>query len=145
MHKSTLAKLVLSAGLLVAANANAAMIKNGIRYAEYYKTARCLDGSAKLKYGGKYWCPTYGVSISWKPPVTRTNGTPLSASEIAAYEVYWTREVDTAAGTLKKTNTTVSTLFYVFTPDIYHFAMAAVDSKGLKSPLSTMVSAKLSR
>lgn len=145
MFKFMTTLLLSVASMLAAASADASIVRNGILYTEYWKTARCLDGSAKLSYKGKTWCPLYGVTISWNAPVTRTNGKPLVATDIATYEVYWTREVDTKAGTLSKPRTTQSTLFYVLTPDIYHFAISAVDTKGLKSPLSKVVSIKLAK
>ncbi len=145
MFKFITILLLSVASMLAAATADAAITRNGILYTEYWKTARCLDGSAKLSYQGKTWCPLYRVTLSWTAPVTRTNGKPLVATDIAAYEVYWTRDVDTRAGTLKKPRTTQSTPFYVLTPDMYHFAISAVDTKGLKSPLSKVVSVKLAR
>lgn len=133
-------------GIFSAASANAAIVKNGIRYTHYNKnTARCPDGGAKLRYAGLYWCRTYKASLSWTPPVRRTNGIPLLSSEIAAYEVYWTRDKDTAKGTLRRGGRSKSTDFYVWTPDVYYFAISAVDTKGSKSPLSKMVSARIGR
>lgn len=145
MYKFMTTLLLLVTSMLAAAAADASIVRNGILYTEYWKTARCLDGSAKLSYLGKTWCPLYGVTLSWSAPVTRTNGKPLTATDIAAYEIYWTREVDTKAGTLSKPRTSGSTLFYVLTPDIYHFAISAVDTAGLKSPLSKVVSIKLAK
>lgn len=145
MYKFMATLFLLVVSMLAAATADASIVRNGILYSEYWKTARCLDGSAKLKYLGKTWCPLYGVTISWAAPVTRTNGQPLTASDIASYEIYWTRDVDTRAGTVNKPRTSQSTLFYVFTPDIYHFAMSAIDTTGLKSPLSKVVSVKLAK
>src|SRR5690606_1540370 len=113
----------------------------GVRYTHYTaKTARCPDGNAKLRHKNAYWCRTYAASLNWTPPVTRTNGKALYASEIKAYEVYWTREKDSAKGTIKNPSKAKSTVFHVWTPDIYHFAIAAVDTTGRKSPLSKVVS-----
>jgi hypothetical protein len=145
MHKSVVPLFLSVVGLLAVAPANATITRNGILYKEYGKTARCLDGSAKLSYQGKTWCPLYGVTLSWSAPVTRTNGKPLVASDLALYEIYWTREIDTRSGKLSKPRASESTQFYVFTPDTYHFAISAVDTSGLKSPLSKVVSIKLAR
>lgn len=145
MHKSIASLFLLVVSLLAATATHATIVRNGVLYKEYWKTARCLDGSAKLSYQGKTWCPLYGVTLSWSAPVTRTNGKPLVASDLASYEIYWTREIDTRGGKLSKSRASESTQFYVFTPDTYHFAISAVDTSGLKSPLSKVVSIKLAR
>ncbi|MDB6060454.1 MAG: hypothetical protein JWM78_557 [Verrucomicrobiaceae bacterium] len=145
MFKFIVSKIILVCAIFGAAESSAAIVKNGIRYDVYTKAGKCLDGSNKLKYLSKTWCPTYGVSLSWSAPVKRTDGKPLTASDIRAYEVYWTRNVDEKGGTIKKGSTVDSTMFYIFTPDTYHFAISAVDLAGLKSPLSKVVSVKMGK
>ncbi len=67
-------------------------------------------------------------------------------SELAGYEVYWTRTSDNAKGTIQVSHgTTSTTAFDVYTPSTYYFAVSAIDTKGLKSPLSTMVQASLGK
>lgn len=131
---------------LFAAHANAVTI-NGINYKQYTGTGKtCPDGSAIFTYKNVKYCKAYRASISWKIPTTRTDGSALKSGELKGYEVYWTRTSDNASGTIKiSSNTTTSTTFDVYTPSTYYFAMSAIDTSGLKSNLSTMVSAKLGK
>lgn len=146
MRKLSIVKLFLLLGMLSAASAHATITLNGIRYDGYWaNTTKCPDGSAKLLYQGKYYCPSYSALVSWKAPVTRTNGGPLLASDISSYEIYWTREQDASKGVITRSKYNKAALFSSRLPGTYHFAMSVVDTAGLKSPLSTVVSAKLGK
>jgi hypothetical protein len=146
MHKSLLARLGALSLLLLTFQANAAII-NGTNYKQYTGSgSKCPDGSSVLVYNNVRYCKAYRANLSWVIPSTRTNGTALPISELAGYEVYWTRTSDNAKGTIRVGRGTISaTAFDVFTPSTYYFAVSAIDTKGLKSPLSTMVQASLGK
>lgn len=146
MRTSLLSRLGALTLLLVAFQANATII-NGTNYKQYTGGGtKCPDGSSVLVYNNVKYCKAYRANLSWAIPSTRTNGTALQISELAGYEVYWTRSSDNAKGTIKVSSGTASTTaFDVYTPSTYYFAVSAVDSKGLKSPLSTMVQASLGK
>lgn len=86
--------------------------------------------------------PTLGKAVlSWQIPTERENGTALPVSEIASYEIYYTAEKSGASQTIvvnqaTQKSYTVSGL----KPDSYHFSMVTVDSDGVYSELSKVVS-----
>jgi hypothetical protein len=121
-----------------------ALTLNGVTYKSVSSTTKvCLDKSTPITYNGGKYCRTYRASIGWAAPVQRVNGSALASGEIANYEVYWTRTIDTRSGVIKVKGASLATALEVFTPDTYHFAISAIDTKGLKSPLSSVVSTKL--
>jgi len=146
MVKSIITRFGAISLVLMAFQANAAVI-NGMNYKAYTgKGSVCPDGKQVLVYNNVRYCQAYRANISWSLPTTRTNGSALTASELTGYEVYWTRASDNAKGTLKISGgTKSSTAFDVYTPGTYYFAISALDSKGLKSPLSAMVQASLGK
>lgn len=146
MHTSLIARLGAISLLLIAFQANAVTI-NGTNYKQYTgSSSKCPDGSSIFVYNGVKYCKAYRANLSWAIPSTRTNGTALQLSELAGYEVYWTRISDNAKGTIKvNSGSTSTTAFDAYTPSTYYFAVSAVDTKGLKSPLSTMVQASLGK
>ena len=144
MRTSLLARLGAISMLLIAFQANAVII-NGTNYKQYTGTStKCPDGSSIFVYNNVKYCKAYRANLAWAIPSTRTDGTALPISELSGYEVYWTRTSDNAKGTIKvSSGTTSTTAFDVYTPGTYYFAVSALDVKGLKSPLSTMVQASL--
>ncbi|HEY3698047.1 MAG TPA: hypothetical protein VGK97_01860 [Spongiibacteraceae bacterium] len=132
--------------LLMAFQANAVTI-NGINYKQFAGSGNtCPNGSKVYVYKNVKYCKAYRANISWNIPTKRTNGAVLRMSELKGYEIYWTRTGDNARGTIKvNTNSQVSTAFDVYTPSTYYFAVSAIDTRGLKSPLSTMVQARLGK
>lgn len=97
------------------------------------------------------------VSISWTPPTTRADGTALSTSDLAGYEIYYTTDVAmpaipdaTNTGLVSVSpgsmTTKVITLSLAPRTTAYkiYFAMSAIDTAGRKSALSNLVVATLS-
>ena len=144
MQKSLVPYVLAVAATLMSVEASALTL-NGVNYKSVSSsTAPCPDGLKKTYYQGNYYCRVYKAGLSWNIPTTRQNGTGIPVSELAGYEVYWTRSSDTIGGTLKVNGGSMQTAaLEVFKPDMYYFAVSAIDTKGLKSPLSKMVSAKL--
>lgn len=134
--------LLLAGGI---ATTNAAILRNGLSYSQYNAASgRCPDGNKPIRYSNQTWCRVYITNLSWAIPVRRENGQPLQLSELAGYEIYWTRDRDGASGTIKVSGGQVVTKkFETFVPATYHFAMSAIDSKGLKSKLSALVDSPL--
>jgi hypothetical protein len=85
----------------------------------------------------------FSVNLSWIIPSTRENGQPLQLSELAGYELYYTTDADAAAGTTVKVNGGSSASYVIanLPAGSYYFAISAIDTSGLKSPLSAMVTA----
>lgn len=147
MQKSTFLRLCAVFFLAIASLHVNAITINGINYKQYSGSGTvCPGGSKVFVYKHVKYCKAYRAAINWTIPTKRTNGTPLRISEIKGYEVYWTRTSDKARGVIKvSSNTQSSTYFDAYTPSTYYFAMSAIDSRGLKSPLSSMVQAKLGK
>ena len=81
------------------------------------------------------------AALSWSAPTTRSDGQPLSMSELAGYEIYMLAE-STGVSSVITLSDPFSTSRSIdgLTPDIYHFAISAIDSSGLVSALSPLVS-----
>lgn len=87
---------------------------------------------------------SFTIKLSWAPPSTRENGTPLSLSELTGYEIYYYRDgTDASQGQVKQVSggTTTSTDLTLSSAGTYYFAIAARDQNGLISNLSNYVSA----
>ncbi|ARN74382.1 fibronectin type III domain-containing protein [Oceanicoccus sagamiensis] len=83
---------------------------------------------------------TSSLTVSWAAPSTRENGEPLSAAEILGYEVYMLAEfsgVDTIIEINE--NSTLSTVIENLQDDTYHFSISAIDSDGLSSQPSDIM------
>lgn len=79
------------------------------------------------------------IRLNWTVPTTRENGQSLKASELAGYELYYTTDNPAVTGTIKINSGTTSTYtLQNLAAGNYHFAISAVDVKGLKSKLSTV-------
>mgnify|MGYP001817981393 CR=1 FL=1 len=80
------------------------------------------------------------ITLSWTAPMERENGSLLSPSELAGYQIYYTVE-ETGESTMIEIDD-IGTTEYEFrdlAPGTYFFAITAVDSKGEISELSDMV------
>lgn len=148
MRKLAVAKWAFVASLIVTGavtTAHAGITRNGQYYSQYNTTTgKCPDGSRTIRYSSKTWCPAYRATLTWTIPTTREDGKALQMSELAGYEIYWTRASDSQTGVIKVGKAQATTQkFETFVPANYYFAMSAIDSKGLKSKLSTMVNSSL--
>ena len=77
------------------------------------------------------------AQITLSAPTTRADGTPLTAGEIAGYELY--HSADTADNLQKLTSLSSAELSVVvndLTPGTHYFAVSTVDTDGLQSSLS---------
>ena len=87
---------------------------------------------------------TFNVSLSWTIPSTRENGSPLVLSELSGYEVYYSVENQSKSAVIPVAGATQASLVVRDLPaGTYYFAISAIDSKGVKSALSPMVSTKI--
>lgn len=80
------------------------------------------------------------VTIAWTPPTENTNGTPLS--NLAGYNIHYGTSASNLSEKISVSNPGIAT--YVvsnLSPGTYYFAVAAVNSAGIESPLSAEVSA----
>ncbi len=147
MHKSITFGLLAGLAAAFSMHASADLVYKGVTYVRYTGGGtKCPDGSAVFRYNRSAWCKAYQANIGWSIPTTRANGKPLPLSELKGYQVYWTRDSDKASGTINVwKNTSVSTKLTTAVPSNYHFAISAIDTAGLKSALSPVVSTRLGR
>lgn len=141
------------------------IVYNGVTY-NYSSTSTCPDGTAALRYQRKWWCPAttttatpptstttttttvttaplvYAAQLSWSIPTTRADGTALAASELAGYEVYYTNDSGSVTALVPVSGgTTTATSVSSLSSGNYSFAISAIDTSGLKSTLSSVVTA----
>lgn len=88
--------------------------------------------------------PTKPLKLSWKIPVARENGAPLRLADLSGYELYYISDDEKVSGVIRigapdQVTYAVSNL----KAGTYHFAIAAVDARGVKSKLSKVVSAQV--
>jgi hypothetical protein len=77
--------------------------------------------------------------VSWSVPATRADGTPLTASELAGYEVYYTSDSGSVSAVVPVAGgTTVNTVVSSLSSGNYYFSISAIDTNGLKSALSAV-------
>ncbi|MFK7733227.1 MAG: fibronectin type III domain-containing protein, partial [Pseudomonadales bacterium] len=84
---------------------------------------------------------TGSASLSWSIPTKRENGESLALSEIASYEIYVTAENAGTSRTIRVDNRNQTK--YTLSPldsDKYFFSMVTIDSEGMYSELSQVVS-----
>jgi predicted phage tail protein len=85
---------------------------------------------------------SYSAQLSWTIPSTRTNGTPLTMSELSGYEIYYTNDLGTVSKTVTVSGGSLSTYTLSnIAAGTYHFAISAIDTSGQKSSLSSVVDA----
>ena len=80
------------------------------------------------------------VTLNWTPPTENSDGTPLT--NLTGYAIYYGTASGTYTQTLSVSNAGIAT--YVvdnLSPGTYYFSIAAVNSDGAQSPLSSQVSA----
>jgi hypothetical protein len=81
-----------------------------------------------------------GVTINWQPPTENTDGSNLK--DLAGYDIHYGTSSGNYTQTITVSNPGLAT--YVvdnLSPGKYYFAVAAVNSKGTESPLSSEVTA----
>lgn len=84
---------------------------------------------------------SYNASVSWTIPSARADGTPLTAGELAGYEVYYTNDSGSVTASLPVSGgSTVNAVVSNLASGSYYFSISAIDSTGLKSVLSTVAS-----
>jgi hypothetical protein len=87
---------------------------------------------------------SFSAKVSWTAPSTRQDGQPLALSDLSGYEVYYTTDSSSAGTAIKVSGgTTASYVISNLPAGTYYFAISAIDSTGLKSALSSMVTAKV--
>jgi len=86
--------------------------------------------------------------LSWDAPTTRVDVTPLAASDIQEYQIFYaiddTPSITSSAATVVSVGESVTILTLDLPPReapyVVSFAILTVDTDGLKSPLSDAVS-----
>jgi hypothetical protein len=84
--------------------------------------------------------PASSVAINWMPPTENVDGTPLT--NLAGYDIHYGTASGKYTQRISVSNPGIAT--YVvqnLTPGTYYFAVAAVNSDGTESPLSSEVRA----
>lgn len=82
------------------------------------------------------------VTLSWTPPTTNVDGSPMT--DLAGYRIYYGRSATTLDQIVRVTNAGM-TRFVVenLSPATWYFSMTSVNSAGVESTLSTVVSTNL--
>lgn len=90
---------------------------------------------------------SHNINLSWQPPFTRTDGSPLYINEISSYEVYYSDNENFANGILisvPASNAFGEQLSQTTIEDMpsgaYYFAISAIDESGIASDFSETVS-----
>jgi hypothetical protein len=81
------------------------------------------------------------ATISWTPPTTNTDGSPLT--DLTSYRIYAGAAPNQLAPFVVIDNGFSDCVVNGLSPGLYYFAMTAVNSQGIESDLSTVVSATL--
>ena len=84
---------------------------------------------------------TGSAQISWSTPTTRQDGTALTASEIAGYNLYHS---NTGTSSLTKLASLTPSELSIVVSDLaagtHYFALSTIDTKGLQSSMSSTIS-----
>lgn len=76
--------------------------------------------------------------------MSRENGAPLRLADLSGYELYYVSDDEKVSGVIKISKADqVSYAVSNLKAGTYHFAIAAIDAKGVKSQLSKVVSAQV--
>jgi hypothetical protein len=80
------------------------------------------------------------MTLGWVAPVTRSDGTPLSLSDINGYWIYYGTTAGAYTNNLDVTDGTATTYTITNLPvGTYYVAMTTYDSAGMESAKSTQV------
>lgn len=80
------------------------------------------------------------VTISWSIPATRENGDPLMIGELVGYELYIIAEASGVDQVVDINDPlTTSKIIDSLQSDTYHFSISSIDSNGLKSTPSALI------
>lgn len=84
---------------------------------------------------------SYGVAtLSWSPPTTHMDGSPLSPSEIKSYQVYYGKETSLTPSNSQQVNVGNATSYTVtgLSSGAYQFAVTTIDTNNNESGFSTI-------
>ncbi|MBP8924962.1 MAG: fibronectin type III domain-containing protein [Pseudomonadales bacterium] len=101
-----------------------------------------LADSSKLYHLTPVFMPegSRSATLSWSVPTTRANGSLLAPSELAGYEIYITTEKSGTSTVVEIPDPLkFSHKLRNLAPDTYHFAVSALDTNGMTSELSRVV------
>ena len=102
-------------------------------------TARTVTTSNKSS-GTTSGSATGIITLTWTAPVARTDGTPLSLSEIAGYRVHYSTSPGSYSNHVNITNGSLQSATLTGVPiGTYYVAMSTYDSSGLESGYSAPV------
>jgi hypothetical protein len=87
--------------------------------------------------GGGGSSTSYSATLTWDPPTTNADGTPLI--ELAGYKIYYGTLTRNYTKVINVGNITTYTIKNL-TPDTYYFAVTAYDNSGNESGYSNEVS-----
>ncbi len=88
--------------------------------------------------------PTEGsVNLSWSAPGTRMDGTSISLSEIDHYEIQYGQSPESLTESLHVESTETSYQFTNLSPGTWYFTIKVVDTNGLESQPSAVVSKEI--
>ncbi|WP_152206747.1 hypothetical protein [Marinobacter changyiensis] len=80
------------------------------------------------------------VDLAWTAPLIRTDGSSIALSEIQRYGIFYGLNTKDLSKVLKVDSDETFYSFKSLTRGRWHFAIVVVDTRGLKSPRSKVVS-----
>jgi hypothetical protein len=85
---------------------------------------------------------TGSVSLSWNPPTTNTNGTSLT--DLAGYKIYYGTSSSSLNQSVQITNPGIASYVIAnLSPATWYFSLVSYNSANIESPLSQIVSTKI--
>lgn len=88
--------------------------------------------------------PTGSASLGWVAPTTRSDGTPLSLSELAGYTLYYGTSQGSYTDSIGIDDTYATSLTVTDLPvGTYYFVMTVRDTNGLESDYSGVASKQI--
>jgi len=84
--------------------------------------------------------PDTAVTLTWTAPLTRVNGSSIALSEIASYEIYYGLSPDELSNTMVVSGDQTSAEISDLASGTWYFSISVIDTEGLKSEPSEVVS-----
>ena len=106
-------------------------------YMKYLCLALCMAFSA-IAFAQTVPAPTIDLSASWNAPTAREDGTPLAASEIAAYDLQYRRVADANYQSIRVLGSLKTVVIKGVPSGSYEARIATIDTQDLRSGFVTL-------
>jgi hypothetical protein len=117
----------------------------------YADSLKALAGKIRNDVSILQNCPAAPISsgstnamVSWTPPITRIDGTPLSLSDITGFRIYYGQSPSSLTTIAWVPDPhAISYTVIGLTAGTWYFAVSGVDTQGVESPKSSVASKTL--